>query len=99
MIPHVDRIWVANIFAVLAKQRVYGSVAIDALPGPTETLLVADESADAVLAAADMLAQAEHDVMASAILITTSPDVARKVERELNVMKLPSRNRQSIAPT
>ncbi len=83
-IPHVDKILgPGNIFVVLAKQRVYGSVAIDALPGPTETLLVADESADAVLAAADMLAQAEHDVMASAILITTSPDVARKAEREL----------------
>lgn len=83
-IPHVDKILgPGNIFVVLAKQRVYGSVAIDALPGPTETLLVADETADAVLAAADMLAQAEHDVMATAILITTSTDVARKVELEL----------------
>jgi len=83
-IPHVDKILgPGNIFVVLAKQRVYGSVAIDALPGPTETLLVADESADAVLAAADMLAQAEHDVMATAILITTSADIARKVEIEL----------------
>ena len=83
-IPHVDKILgPGNIFVVLAKQRVYGVVAIDALPGPTETLLVAGETADPVLAAADMLAQAEHDVMATAILITTSVDLARRVETEL----------------
>jgi histidinol dehydrogenase len=83
-IPHVDKILgPGNIFVVLAKQKVYGAVAIDALPGPTETLLVADESADPVLAAADMLAQAEHDVMATAILITTSADLGRRVEGEL----------------
>jgi histidinol dehydrogenase len=79
-VPHVDKIYgPGNIFVVLAKQKVYGSVAIDQLPGPTETLLVADDSADPELAAADMLAQAEHDPMASAILLTTSRDLADAV--------------------
>jgi histidinol dehydrogenase len=83
-VPHVDKIFgPGNIFVVLAKQRVYGVVAIDSLPGPTETLIVADESADPRITAADMLAQAEHDVMASAILITTSADLARNVATEL----------------
>ncbi|HET8522732.1 MAG TPA: histidinol dehydrogenase, partial [Thermomicrobiales bacterium] len=58
-VPHVDKIFgPGNIFVVLAKQRVYGVVAIDSLPGPTETLIVADESADPRITAADMLAQA-----------------------------------------
>lgn len=83
-IPHVDKIFgPGNIFVVLAKQRVYGAVAIDQLPGPTETLVVADDSADPAIAAADLLAQAEHDVMASAILITTSERLATAVAREL----------------
>jgi histidinol dehydrogenase len=83
-IPHVDKIYgPGNIFVVLAKQRVYGIVAIDQLPGPTETLLVADDSADPVITAADMLAQAEHDAMASAILITTSERLAAAVRAEL----------------
>lgn len=83
-IPHVDKILgPGNIFVVLAKQQVYGIVDIDQLPGPTETLLVADESANPVLAAADMLAQAEHDPMATAILITCSPMLAHSVLEEL----------------
>ena len=83
-VPHVDKVLgPGNIFVVLAKQQVYGTAAIDQLPGPTETLLVADETADARLAAADMLAQAEHDPMASAILITTSERLAAEVESEL----------------
>jgi histidinol dehydrogenase len=83
-IPHVDKIFgPGNIFVVLAKQRVYGIVDIDQLPGPTETLLVADESADPELVAADMLAQAEHDPMASAILVTTSSALADAVLEEL----------------
>lgn len=83
-IPHVDKILgPGNIFVVLAKQQVYGIVDIDQLPGPTETLLVADESANPTLAAADMLAQAEHDPMASAILITCSPMLAHAVLEEL----------------
>ncbi len=83
-VPHVDKIYgPGNIFVVLAKRQVYGIVAIDQLPGPTETLVVADASADPDLAAADLLAQAEHDPMASAILITTSPELARAVMEEL----------------
>ena len=83
-VPHVDKIYgPGNIFVVIAKQKVYGSVAIDQLPGPTETLLVADDSADPELAAADMLAQAEHDPMATAILITTSRALADAVQDEL----------------
>lgn len=83
-IPHVDKIYgPGNIFVVLAKQRVYGIVAIDQLPGPTETLIVADKSADPVITAADMIAQAEHDAMASAILITTSEHLAAAVRTEL----------------
>lgn len=83
-VPHVDKILgPGNIFVVLAKQAVYGAVAIDALPGPTETLLIADDSCDPVLAAADMLAQAEHDPMATAILITTSARIVEQVDLEL----------------
>jgi histidinol dehydrogenase len=83
-VPKVDKILgPGNIFVVLAKRKVYGEVAIDALPGPTETLLIADDSADAALCAADMLAQAEHDPMASAILLTTSADIADRVRDEL----------------
>ncbi|MDP9367841.1 MAG: histidinol dehydrogenase [Chloroflexota bacterium] len=96
-VPHVDKIYgPGNIFVVLAKQRVYGTVAIDQLPGPTETLLVADESADPAIAAADMLAQAEHDPMASAILLTTSPDLADAVAAAL-AEQLPSLERREIA--
>jgi histidinol dehydrogenase len=83
-VPHVDKIYgPGNIFVVLAKRHVYGIVAIDQLPGPTETLLVADDTADPELAAADLLAQAEHDPMASAILITSSPSLAEAVLQEL----------------
>ena len=84
-VPHVDKIYgPGNIFVVLAKQRVYGVVGLDQLPGPTETLLVADESADPALCAADMLAQAEHDPMASAILVTTSRPLAEAVLDQLS---------------
>lgn len=84
-VPKVDKIFgPGNIFVVLAKRQVYGEVAIDALPGPTETLLVADDSADPTLCAADMLAQAEHDAMASAILVTTSVALAERVSAELS---------------
>jgi histidinol dehydrogenase len=84
-VPHVDKIFgPGNIFVVLAKQRVYGVVGLDTLPGPTETLLVADETADPALCAADMLAQAEHDPMASAILVTTSRRLADAVISQLD---------------
>ena len=103
-VPNVDKVLgPGNIFVVLAKQQVYGVTAIDALPGPTETLLVADDSADPRLAAADMLAQAEHDVMASAILITTSERVAADVEvelgRQLETLERAAIARQSLATT
>jgi histidinol dehydrogenase len=81
-VPRVDKILgPGNIFVTLAKRRVFGLVDIDALQGPTETLIVADEGADAGLAAADLLAQAEHDPLASAILLTTSATLAERVRR------------------
>jgi histidinol dehydrogenase len=83
-IPHVDKIvGPGNIFVVLAKRQVYGVVDIDGLPGPTETLVVADEAADPVLVAADLLAQAEHDTLASAILVTPSRRLAEAVQVEV----------------
>ena len=72
-----------NLFVTLAKQQVYGDVGIDGLLGPTETLVIADEQADPGLAAADLLAQAEHDVLASAILLTPSLELAQAVEVEI----------------
>jgi histidinol dehydrogenase len=96
-VPRVDKILgPGNIFVVLAKRQVYGHVAIDGLPGPTETLLVADETADPAICAADMLAQAEHDAMASAILITTSPQLASSVIVALED-QLARLSRESIA--
>jgi histidinol dehydrogenase len=87
-VPAVDKILgPGNLFVVLAKRRVFGAVDIDQLPGPTETLVLADESAEAEGVAADLLAQAEHDPLASAILITTSEALAGRVrdavERQL----------------
>ena len=79
-VPRVDKVLgPGNLFVVLAKRRVYGAVDIDQLPGPTETLVVADESADAAEVAADLLAQAEHDPLATSILITTDADLAHQV--------------------
>jgi histidinol dehydrogenase len=87
-VPKVDKICgPGNIFVTLAKKKVYGMVDIDGLHGPTETLLVADDSAEAKFLAADLLAQAEHDEAAAAILITTSSELAEEVaetiERQL----------------
>jgi len=82
-IPRVDKIGgPGSLFVVLAKRRVYGQVAIDGLPGPTETMLIADDSADPALVAADLLAQAEHDVLAAPICLTPSIDLARRVQIE-----------------
>lgn len=79
-VPRVDKIFgPGNIFVALAKQAVFGQVAIDQLAGPTETMLIADETANPELVAADLMAQAEHDPLASAILLTTSPDLAGAV--------------------
>ncbi|MBA3944507.1 MAG: histidinol dehydrogenase [Herpetosiphonaceae bacterium] len=72
-----------NLFVVLAKRAVYGIVDIEALPGPTETLVIADAHANPRYAAADLLAQAEHDTLASAIMLTTSAAVAQAVQAEV----------------
>ncbi|HET9660585.1 MAG TPA: histidinol dehydrogenase [Thermomicrobiales bacterium] len=96
-IPRVDKLFgPGNIFVVLAKRQVFGQVAIDQLPGPTETVVVADASADPRFTAADMLAQAEHDAMASALLITTSERLATLVQSELAV-QVTQLERESIA--
>lgn len=98
-VPHVDKILgPGNIFVALAKQRVFGAVDIDQIAGPTETLLIADDSADVELAAADVLAQAEHDEQASAILVTTSRSFAKKVVTELE-RQLATLERAEIART
>ena len=82
-VPRVDRIVGAGgLFVTLAKRVVYGDVGIDGLYGPTETLLVADGSAEPALVAADLLAQAEHDPLATALLVTISPTLAAAVQEE-----------------
>ncbi|MCB8943254.1 MAG: histidinol dehydrogenase [Ardenticatenaceae bacterium] len=83
-VPRVDKIVGAgNIFVTLAKRQVYGMVGIDGLYGPTETVVVADETADPAWVAADLLAQAEHDLLATAILFTPSRPLAEAVQREV----------------
>ncbi|MEM6500571.1 MAG: histidinol dehydrogenase [Cyanobacteria bacterium P01_C01_bin.89] len=83
-IPKVDVIsGPGNIYVTLAKRLVYGTVGIDSLAGPSEVLIIADSSADPAYVAADLLAQAEHDPLAAAILITTDGELARGVAREV----------------
>jgi len=83
-IPKVDKVCgPGNIFVVLAKKLVYGVVDIDGLQGPSEVIIIADETANPKYCAADLVAQAEHDPLASAILITTSPRLADEVNREV----------------
>ena len=85
MIPKVDKIvGPGNIFVALAKRAVYGHVSIDSIAGPSEILVLADETATPRYVAADLLSQAEHDEMASAILITTSAELAQKVSDEID---------------
>jgi histidinol dehydrogenase len=80
-IGRVDKICgPGSLFTTLAKRQVYGMVGIDGLPGPTETVVIADADADPQLAAADLLAQAEHDVLACAILLTPSRSMAEAVQ-------------------
>lgn len=82
-VPRVDKITgPGNIFVTLAKKEVYGHVDIDMLAGPSEILIVADKTADPVYTAADMLSQAEHDPLASSIVITDDAGLAEKVEKE-----------------
>ncbi|HWR07703.1 histidinol dehydrogenase [Sporomusa sp.] len=83
-IPKVDKITgPGNIFVTLAKKAIYGHVDIDMLAGPSEILIIADSTADPRYVAADMLSQAEHDVLASSILITDSASLAGKVAKEV----------------
>lgn len=85
-IPKVDKITgPGNIFVALAKKAVYGYVSIDSIAGPSEVLVLADESANPRYVAADLLSQAEHDELASAILITTSEALAEEVSKQVHV--------------
>lgn len=82
-IPKVDKIvGPGNIYVALAKKAVYGHVSIDAVAGPSEILVLADETANPTYVAADLLSQAEHDELASAILVTTSRELAEQVNKE-----------------
>lgn len=84
-VPKVDKITgPGNIFVALAKKAVYGHVSIDSVAGPSEILVLADETANPRYVAADLLSQAEHDELASAILITTSRELAEKVSKEVD---------------
>ena len=84
-IPKVDKIvGPGNIYVALAKKAVYGYVSIDAIAGPSEILVIADDSANPRYVAADLLSQAEHDELASAILVTTSDELARRVSEEVD---------------
>lgn len=100
-VPRVDKIvGPGGIFVATAKRKVFGQVAIDMIAGPSEILVLADGKSDPAWVAADMLSQAEHDVLASAVLVTDSPALARAVQAELEVQleRLPRRDvaRQSI---
>lgn len=84
-IPRADKIvGPGNIYVALAKKDVFGYTGIDSIAGPSEILILADDSADPKYVAADLLSQAEHDEMASAILITTSQEMARRVSEEVD---------------
>ena len=95
-VPAVSKIvGPGNLFVMLAKRRVFGQVGIDGLPGPTETVVVADETADPALVAADLLAQAEHDVLASPICLTPSRKLAGRVADE-RARQLPGLERRAV---
>lgn len=93
-IPRVDKITgPGNIYVAMAKREVFGHVGIDMVAGPSEVLVVADDKANPVWVAADLLSQAEHDALAAAILVTDSPSMAEAVQAELDrqVQMLPRR--------
>jgi histidinol dehydrogenase len=95
-IAAVDKIFgPGNLFVTLAKRQVYGVVGIDGLAGPTETVIIADESANPTWVAADLLAQAEHDVLASAILLTPSQPLIDQVQHEI-AQQIEQRDRADI---
>ena len=87
-----------NIYVAMAKKMVYGEVSIDMIAGPSEVLIIADESADSVHTAADLLSQAEHDKLAACILVTTSEKLANEVTKELE-KQLKELPREEIART
>lgn len=96
-IPAVDKIFgPGNLFVTLAKQQVFGTVGIDALYGPTETMIIADDQASVDLVAADLLAQAEHDQLATPLLITDSADLASSVVKAVE-SQLETLDREIIA--
>lgn len=85
-IPKVDKIvGPGNIYVALAKKAVYGHVSIDSIAGPSEILVIADETANPRYVAADLLSQAEHDELASAILVTTSEELAKEVSAQVDI--------------
>ncbi len=93
-IPKVDKIvGPGNIFVATAKRQVFGEVDIDSIAGPSEILLLADDSADPVHVAADMLSQAEHDELAAALCVTTSMSAARKIQTALEGLLSQSKRR------
>ncbi len=95
-IPKVDKIvGPGNAYVAAAKRQVFGTVDIDMIAGPSEILIIADDTANAKYVAADMLSQAEHDKLASSILITTSNELADKVKAELEI-QIPERSREEI---
>lgn len=95
-IPRVDKIvGPGNIYVALAKKAVYGHVSIDSIAGPSEILVLADDTANPRYVAADLLSQAEHDELASAILITTSQSLAEKVSEEVDKF-VPTLSRKDI---
>ncbi len=96
-VPKVDKIvGPGNIYVAEAKRQVFGTVAIDMIAGPSEILVIADGSCDAEIVAADMLSQAEHDRLASAVLVTDSEQLAQKVSEELE-RQIPLLPRSEIA--
>ena len=96
-IPKVDKIvGPGNAFVAEAKKQVFGKVSVDMIAGPSEILVVADSTANAKYVAADLLSQAEHDKMASAVLVTDSLDFAQKVSDELEI-QIPLLSRNEIA--
>ncbi|MCL2357414.1 MAG: histidinol dehydrogenase [Defluviitaleaceae bacterium] len=101
-IPKADKIvGPGNIYVATAKRLVYGAVGIDSIAGPSDVLVIADETADAKYVAADLLSQAEHDVLASAILVTTHEPlisaVEAEIERQLSYLKRPDIIKKSLA--
>ena len=95
-IRRVDKIvGPGNIYVAMAKRAVYGTVDIDMVAGPSEVLIVADETANPIYLAADLLSQAEHDALASAVLLTTSPEIAQAVCKEVE-RQMAALSRQEI---